>query len=1082
MMDMFFFNIFPEGSLASSIITTVWVGVCVVVFFNLRFGWVLSGLVVPGYLVPLLLLKPWGAVAIMVEALATYGVVWFFTVFLSRYGVWFTPFGRDRFFLLLLVSIAIRLLFDTTVFPFAGEWVNNHYHIQFDYYDNLHSFGLIIIALIANQFWKTGLVRGLPPFIVMVATTYFIVDVILLNYTNFSLGNLSYLYEEVASSIEASPKSYIILMTTAWIASRMNLRYGWDFNGILIPSLLALQWHEPEKILSTFVETFVILGLASVVLMIPWFAQRNIERGRKILFFFHISFAYKMILGFMVLHFWPEIKVTDTYGFGYLLATLVAIKMHDLGIVTRMTRATLQTSLVAIFLSSVVGFSLTLLPALWWESPEKQRLEIQERPYIKRGFLVDVLRQDKVELYAASTKKNMKVASERELELFRQAMMKLHQYVKSVDSEDLQQAQQLLRNIGYELSLLEGRYLYLKNQHTDHSWGIYVLDMQAKTSLLIEVPAAMDERGSMEAGRLFFQLMGASGLAMSGSQRHRNQDGSADVLKQRHSPFQLFHREFSQNNVLQVRSYTRDSRRVMSHIKATQGGMNHTVLASSLWVKHSLPVDLNMVRLKALVHPFTTVWSVSPTKNRLREASHQGFAELFLNEQDIRRILPRSLAASPLLLNIYDQRIDGYLQDWLLSNKHRIAVRGSHAYQPAKDEELLFFDEEVVAPMLRAARLQYRQGEWLAAGLLDLRAATGAASILGYEIVRYRHRHTGTDYLILREQEHPPFKRFWGTFVFRLGQAEPYMLQVPRPLFEMNSFEYSVTLFERLNARALLIGGAHPKANLDGSSDLIQLRNKANLFNLINQVVVRDMKDQPLTIIHSRAFGYRDDAPVPDADALITFSDGSTTPQTTSLQAKRLLKIMKKDGLKIKFVDGSKDTAGYEVGNVPQSLYLRQSLNKEFMILWLSPQARSGYRQQTDNRLQQAQFDALHIPSVRMHILDYIRQQGYQASDQLQLSDALRTYLKHYMERQDMVSLYGVWRESQRYQLTRVLDPSSRQSFLVIRLNQKVGVITNLMPMHIQRQIHVIGEHTLEDVLRGFVETRSAWLYFGSAP
>ena len=50
---MFPIELFPPGALSASVITTVWVGVFVVAFFNLRFGWVLSGLVVPGYLAPL---------------------------------------------------------------------------------------------------------------------------------------------------------------------------------------------------------------------------------------------------------------------------------------------------------------------------------------------------------------------------------------------------------------------------------------------------------------------------------------------------------------------------------------------------------------------------------------------------------------------------------------------------------------------------------------------------------------------------------------------------------------------------------------------------------------------------------------------------------------------------------------------------------------------------------------------------------------------------------------------------------------------------------------------------------------------
>ena len=57
-MDLFPLPLFPEGSLRESVVTTVWVGVFVISFFNLRFGWTYSGLVIPGYLVPLMLTNP----------------------------------------------------------------------------------------------------------------------------------------------------------------------------------------------------------------------------------------------------------------------------------------------------------------------------------------------------------------------------------------------------------------------------------------------------------------------------------------------------------------------------------------------------------------------------------------------------------------------------------------------------------------------------------------------------------------------------------------------------------------------------------------------------------------------------------------------------------------------------------------------------------------------------------------------------------------------------------------------------------------------------------------------------------------
>jgi len=52
-----------------------------------------------------------------------------------------------------------------------------------------------------------------------------------MEYTNFTISNLSYVYEDIAASMLASPKAYIILITTSFVASRMNLLYGWEFSG-----------------------------------------------------------------------------------------------------------------------------------------------------------------------------------------------------------------------------------------------------------------------------------------------------------------------------------------------------------------------------------------------------------------------------------------------------------------------------------------------------------------------------------------------------------------------------------------------------------------------------------------------------------------------------------------------------------------------------------------------------------------------------------------------------------------------------------------------------------------------------------
>jgi gamma-polyglutamate biosynthesis protein CapC len=487
--SIFPLEIFPQGALSSSVITTAWIGIFVVCFFNMRFGWVLSGLIVPGYLVPLLLIKPWSAGVTILEGIITYLIVWIFSEKLSGSGLWSSLFGRDRFFALIVCSVFVRILFDAYLLPGIGSYLNQTYALNFDYHSNLHSFGLIIVSLIANQFWKTGLLKGLGPFFVIMTISLLLVRYGLMELTNFTLSNLNYIYEDIASSILASPKAYIILLSAAFIASRMNLRYGWDFNGILIPSLLALQWYQPLKILTSFLEAFIILLIAHFLLKMPLFANINMEGARKTLLFFNIGFIYKLLLGHYLLWQFPEVKVTDAYGFGYLLSTLIAVKMYDKEIAIRFTLGTLQTSLIAVFIASLAGFLLALsYPLLNFKTNSEPQIQGQYIDTMSNNMdnnsLTEQIRNDKITLYQSRSFRQLPTPSALELKKFSQSLKAIQEYLQNKDDEKLQQAIKGLDEIGFGVQLLEQRYLYINEKNQLRGWGIYIIDIKTDNKLL----------------------------------------------------------------------------------------------------------------------------------------------------------------------------------------------------------------------------------------------------------------------------------------------------------------------------------------------------------------------------------------------------------------------------------------------------------------------------------------------------------------------------------------------------------------------------------------------------------------------
>lgn len=1063
MMNFFPLDIFPQGSLSSSVITTVWVGVFVVAFFNLRFGWVLSGLVIPGYVVPLLLIKPWSVLAIFVESIAAYYLVWMFSHYFSRYGFWSALFGRDRFFALILASITTRIIFDGWLLPIAGSWLQS-YGVIFDFRNELHSLGLVVVALMANQFWKTGVVRGLPPLLITLLVTWLIVKYLLIPFTNFGLGGLSYMYEDIAASILASPKAYIILVTTAFVASRMNRRYGWDFNGILIPALLALQWYEPTKILISFVESFIILGIAILTLRLPWLANTTIEGARKLLLFFNIAFLYKIILAYAIAYVWPETKVSDYFAFGYLLSTLLAIKMHEKGIVIRMTRATVQTSLVSIVIASVFGYLLTIMPSFQpWSIPGSQQ-KINQL-LISNETLLTKLQNIKPDIYRYRFTETGTPLPQ-ETDIFVEAINLLMQYSKSNSSEKLQQSLRYLQKIGYQVELVEQQYLLISQLSFNRNWGIYVINLKAANELLVEVPSPLEERGLLEGSTILYEKLSARSFAIAGgnTNKHNNQ-----------AFFDGFHRLVGRRDVLQVHGYSKEISRAL----ALNSAKSETAIAAQkngeLWVKNRLPASLDLLQLKNSLGEYSVNWGEIDYPNLLRNNSREGFAEIVLNREGLRRLQISSLLnARRATYQTGDQSIEGFLEEWLLERRGEIANSGTNAYQLPKVEELLYLDDEVITPLLQTIKAGYKKGNWNSEALEEIQVINSAAAVLGYKILLYRHNETGKDYVILAEREQQS-RRYWGSYVFRLGVSVPYILQSPRPLLEVNSFEVAVSLFERMQASAILIGGTHPLTNRDYTSDLVRPANQVSLFTLVNQVIMREQGNSELLAVQCRALDQKLGEKLPDADILVSFDDAANQDGSFTALQKQLINTLKKDNWSLRYVDGSVETSGYQVGGTPQAKYIQASENKNFALLWVSPLVRSSFKQQRNDDGLSKQFLSLGIVTVEDDVsqLIYNSAKGAIAT----VSDSMISDLDDYQETLDIVLLTKL--KAADKSIIRVIDKHTKQTFLLLHNKRsQLVLLGNLNPLKLQSQQNFKLDELDRKKIREYIDTRTSKLVF----
>ncbi|MCP4156839.1 MAG: hypothetical protein GY757_54505 [bacterium] len=1080
MDGIFPLTIFPADSLSQSVITTVWIGVFVVVFFNMRFGWVLSGIIVPGYLVPLMFAKPWAAVVVVLEGIITYLVVCFFSRYMSKWGKWHNLFGRDRFFAMVLVSLLVRIVLDGWLLPELGKFMTEKLYIVFDYQNNLRSFGLIITALIANYFWKPGLKKGMFSMFTIVGVSYILIRYGLMELTNFNIGRIDYMYEELVTSFMASPKAYIIIIVTSFVASWMNLEYGWEYSGIMIPSLLALQWYQPLKLVSTFVEALFILVVASLVMKLPWFREKTIEGGRKLLLFFNIAFLYKFILGHILLHAAPQVQTSDYYGFGYMLSTFIAIKMHQKDILPQMTGSILQTSLASVILASIIGFGLTFVSPLWNPVPLSAHAKTVKPGQPDTGLL-EKIRSQKLLLYKKKIPNSMDLPFPRELDYFERGLKQLHSYVRNGVEKDLDAALLHLSQANYRLDSLNDGYLLLTEIPPAKGWGIYIFNTKKTKGIVMEIPEPLDEPLVLEAGmRLFLQLEG-SAAAITGSRRKTNWDRSSDVLANPQTFFHTFHKVMGNNNVLQVHSVSaRTLRQLVDSKKTAPTSMepeNH------LWVKKEFPAGLSLNLLKKLCGEYGITWAAPALNNIQRDHARQGFAELYLNRSTSRRLMLGNVTSKIEQVSLKgDRRIDSSLQELLQGAGTDIAGKHSGLFRPLTLEELLYMDQEILTPLFKLIRKEYsvKENEFSPEGREELRIIDHSAPALGYRLSRYRSPSGKDDYLVLSENiqgANRHYNRHYnGMCAFKLGKSNRILVEVPRPIRESGSLAYGIYMFKRLDARMLMIAGAHPRANHDRSADPLLIRNKNNLFTLANQVYLRESRQAKAMVLSCRTSGFKPERAHTKADIFIAAGDRAFKGKHLSALGKKVYKSLKKDGLTIRFASGSRATMGYEVGNVPQNLYLDQTRNKEFLFLWLSPEFRNHFRSANEKRTEISHFLSLDIPTREESLIQLM----LNSSKHLPvhpLAPRLKKEVQAYLETGDIIYLCNLVRNWPGCGFRRIIDTGSGRSFLSVspKKGESVPIIAYLSPRNsVTRELKAseLNSHKIQQ----FIDSHAMWL------
>jgi hypothetical protein len=357
-------HLFPESVFDASLHTAILVGLLVTWATTELLGWAFAGFVVAGYAAVLALVAPTVLGVVLIEAVLTWGFAWGLTEGLPALGAYARVFGRERFLLYVLVSLPVRLLVTGVAMPrFEAELIGAGaapHALGLGWF----SVGTVLVPLMANTFHKTGLVRGLGHLALQTGITWSFLAFVLSPLTNFGVGTFARTLDAVATEPGASGRSVLLLVTTLFVAARANLRFGWDFGGILVPALLAMQLVTPVAIVVTLLEVATVYALYGAVMALPGFRSLDLEGPRRLVSIFTVTWAWKMGMAWTVSALdlgWP---VESMYGAGYLLTSLIVTRCLKARSVVKTLVPLLSTAVAGGLASVPMAFALGRMPSM----------------------------------------------------------------------------------------------------------------------------------------------------------------------------------------------------------------------------------------------------------------------------------------------------------------------------------------------------------------------------------------------------------------------------------------------------------------------------------------------------------------------------------------------------------------------------------------------------------------------------------------------------------------------------------------------------------------------------------------------
>ena len=151
---------------------------------------------------------------------------------------------------------------------------------------------------------------------------------------------------------------------------------------------------------------------------------------------------------------------------------------------------------------------------------------------------------------------------------------------------------------------------------------------------------------------------------------------------------------------------------------------------------------------------------------------------------------------------------------------------------------------------------------------------------------------------LLREMK--PIQKGWGLYAFRANSTSNIIIEAPHPRYDRRTPSVALDIYRALDARALLIAGAHRNANADGSADMSHV--KKSIFQSVHVALSQEVEaaSEEVIILQIHGFHTSKHAGYPQA----VFGFGAKIQPKELTLAQKLEAALAKQGINVGLCTG----------------------------------------------------------------------------------------------------------------------------------------------------------------------------------